>query len=202
MILTCLGLTCLGQCRFRPTCRRRVGPKGGGLEGWGLEGWAEGWGPAGCGPRFFSLFRHNFLSFFSLLGVFSWNFGGVFEGQDGAQSRTGFHTTAREPKRGHFRAPALQTPPKFHERIPTREKKERKLWRAREKKERNFGRSGGGGFGGGGSGGGGSGGGGPGERPNLGHTPPTHHTTQHTTQHNTTTTTTTTTQHNTQNRSG
>ena len=25
MILTCSGLTCLGQCRFRPTCRRRVG---------------------------------------------------------------------------------------------------------------------------------------------------------------------------------
>ena len=45
-VLTC-SLTCLGQCRFRPTRRRRVGPncdavgpncdapKGGGLSGWG-----------------------------------------------------------------------------------------------------------------------------------------------------------------------
>ena len=32
------------------------------------------------GPKFrsfFSLSRHNFLSFFSLFGVLSWNFGGV-----------------------------------------------------------------------------------------------------------------------------
>ena len=38
-----------------------------------------------------------------------------------------------------------KTPPKFNERTPKREKKERKLWRETEKKERNFGRSGGGG---------------------------------------------------------
>ena len=30
----------------------------------------------------------------------------------------GFHT--REPKRAHLSAPALQTPPKFHERTPKR----------------------------------------------------------------------------------
>ena len=30
----------------------------------------------------FSLSRHGFHSFFPLLGVFSWNFGGVFEGRD------------------------------------------------------------------------------------------------------------------------
>ena len=43
-----------------------------------------------------------------------------------------------EPKRAHLRVPALQTPPKFHEK----REKERKLWREREKKERHFGRSG------------------------------------------------------------
>ena len=32
----------------------------------------------------------------------------------------GFHTTVREPKRAHV-SPALQTPPKFHERTPERE---------------------------------------------------------------------------------
>ena len=54
----------------------------------------------------------------------------------------GFHTTAREPKRAHFRALAFKTPPKFNEKTSQREKKEWKLWREREKKERNFGRSG------------------------------------------------------------
>ena len=44
-----------------------------------------------------------------------------------------------------------KTPTKFNERTPKREKKERKLWRERDKKERNFGRSGGGLSGGGGS---------------------------------------------------
>ena len=39
-------------------------------------------------------------------------------------------------KRAHFRAPALQTPPKFHER-PKREKEERKLWRGGGKKSAN-----------------------------------------------------------------
>ena len=50
---------------------RRVGP--------------EGWGPKGGRPKislfFFPLFHHNFLSFFPLLGVFSWNVGGVFGGR-------------------------------------------------------------------------------------------------------------------------
>ena len=36
-------------------------------------------------------------------------------------------------KRAHLRSPALQTPPKFHERTPKREKKERKMWRERKK---------------------------------------------------------------------
>ena len=37
----------------------------------------------------------------------------------------GFHTTARETKRAHFRTPALQTPPKFHEKTPRETQKER-----------------------------------------------------------------------------
>ena len=51
---------------------------------WGPEGWrprrVEGWGPEGCWAQnfaFFSLSRHIFLSFFSLLGVLALNFGGV-----------------------------------------------------------------------------------------------------------------------------
>ena len=47
----------------------------------------------------------------------------------------GFHTTAREPKRAHFRVPAFtNTTKKFNERTPRERKKERKLWREREKK--------------------------------------------------------------------
>ena len=53
----------------------------------------------------------------------------------GPQSRAGFHTTAREPKRGHFRAPALQTPPKFHERTPKRERRKKEICGGREKKK-------------------------------------------------------------------
>ena len=47
----------------------------------------EVWGPVGCGARnfalFFSVSGPHFLSFFPLLGVFSWNFGGVFEREQG-----------------------------------------------------------------------------------------------------------------------
>ena len=87
-----------------PGWGRRVAgpnPERWGPEGWGPEGWGtrrvgapkgrgpEGWehprvgAPKGGGPkisRFFFPPRHNFLSFFSL-GVFLWNFGGVFEAQ-------------------------------------------------------------------------------------------------------------------------
>ena len=48
----------------------------------GLKGGApEGGAPEGVGPKisrafFFPSPTHNFLSFFPLLGVFSWNFGG------------------------------------------------------------------------------------------------------------------------------
>ena len=72
------------------------GPEGEGRGGVGAQGWGpEGWGPEprkggarrvggpnGGGPkisRFFSLSHRKFHSFFSLWGVFSLNFGGVFE---------------------------------------------------------------------------------------------------------------------------
>ena len=44
-----------------------------------------------------------------------------------------------------FKGPGIQTPPKFHEKTPREREKERKWGREREKKARNFGRSGGGG---------------------------------------------------------
>ena len=42
-------------------------------------------------------------------------------------------------KRAHLSDPALQTPPKFHEKTPREGRKERILWRERGKKARNFG---------------------------------------------------------------
>ena len=71
----------------------------------------------------FSLSRHNFHSFFSLLGVLSWNFGGVFEGWDpqmcmfelsGCRGKfrrlrgRGFTRQPENSKRAHFQALALQ----------------------------------------------------------------------------------------------
>ena len=66
---------------------------------------------------FFFLSRHNFLSF-SLFGVLSLNFGGVFERRGpemctfgvlvlsceapAAPKPPGFHTTTREPKRAYL----------------------------------------------------------------------------------------------------
>ena len=58
--------------------------------------------------------------------------------------RRGSHTTAREPKRAHFRVPALQTPPEFNEKTPRETQKERnggagkgrkraKFWAVRER---------------------------------------------------------------------
>ena len=72
------------------------------------------------------------------------------------RGRRGFTRQPENSKRAHFRVPALQTPPKFHEKDP-QEKEERMNCGGRGKKERNFGRSGGGRSGGGWSGGGWSG---------------------------------------------
>ena len=99
----------------------------------------------------FSFSRHNFLSFFPLLGVLSLNFGGVLEDWDpqmftfgisgcrpAALGPPGFQTTARELQTCTFQGRAIQTPPKFNERTPKRGRKERKLWQER-KKGQNFG---------------------------------------------------------------
>ena len=68
--LTCSGLTYLGQCRFRPTCRRRVGPR---------REEAPKVGAPKVEPRrvggaqnfaLFSLSRHNFFLSSSLGGPF------------------------------------------------------------------------------------------------------------------------------------
>ena len=84
---------------------------------------------------FFSLSRRKIRSFLPSLGVFSWNFGGVFEDRDPQMCTFGAlglscETPAAPPdraaensKRAHLSAPALQTPPKFHEKTSQREKK-------------------------------------------------------------------------------
>ena len=53
----------------------------------------------------------------------------------------GFHTTAREPKRAHFRAPAFENTTKIQREDTQRDTERAKRWREREEKERNFGRS-------------------------------------------------------------
>ena len=78
---------------------------------------------------FFSLSRRKIRSFLPSLGVFSLNFGGVFEDRDAQmctfglsgcrvkqrrlRGRRGFTRQPENSKRAHLRAPALQTPPKF-----------------------------------------------------------------------------------------
>ena len=72
----------------------------------------------------FPLSRHNFHSSPTLLGVFSWNFGGLFENPALKRRRLLLVWWSRQPENSkcpHFRAPALQTPPKFHEKGRTKE---------------------------------------------------------------------------------
>ena len=54
------------------------------------------------------------------------------------RSRRGFTRQPENSKRAHLSAPALQTPPKFNEKTPREGKKERILWREREKKSAKF----------------------------------------------------------------
>ena len=91
---------------------------------------------------FCSLSRRKFLSFFSLWEVFSLNFGGVFEDR-GAQMCTfgvGRRGSTRQPensKRAHLSVPALQTPPKFHEKTP-RVRRNNEISGGREQKKREI----------------------------------------------------------------
>ena len=92
---------------------------------------------------FFSLSRHSFHSFSLSCWSFSLNFGGVFEDRDAQMCTFGVlglscETPAAPPdraagartrqpensKRAHLSAPALQTPPKFHEKDQKRGRKE------------------------------------------------------------------------------
>ena len=100
---------------------------------------------------FFSLSRRKFLSFFSLWEVFSLNFGGVFEDrgtfglsgcrvEPGGPTRPGRRGFTRQPensKRAHLSVPALQTPPKFHEKRPT-ERRKNEISGGREQKKREI----------------------------------------------------------------
>ena len=76
------------------------------------------------------LVRPTFRSFFSLFGVFSWNFVGVFEGRGPEMCTFGLSGCRVKPWRPHQTGP----PGLAHDK-----KEERKLWRRREKKARNFG---------------------------------------------------------------
>ena len=94
----------------------------------------------------FSLSHRKIRSFLPSLGVFSWNFGGVFEGRDrkmcpfglsGCRATLGRRVFTQQPensKRPHLSAPALQTPPKFHDKTNRDGRKERILRRESEKK--------------------------------------------------------------------
>ena len=123
----------MGPRRVAPRTQKRWRP-----EGWGREGWdSERWGPEGVGPR-------------------RWGpKGGAPKGggpKFGAffLSRPPFPRQPENSKRAHLRVPALQTPPKFHEKTPKERERERKKknengGRERENQKRIFfGRSGGG----------------------------------------------------------
>ena len=152
-----------GPKRWGP--RRGGAPRGGSPKGWGPEGVGartrKKWGPEGVGgpmgggPKisrfFFPSPAGNF--FFFSLGVFSWNFGGVFEAPEDSNvhvwalglscaspvwwGRRGF---TREPKRAHLRVPVFKNTKIQREDLPEREEKI-VFCGGREKKERNFGRS-------------------------------------------------------------
>ena len=146
---TCLGLTCSGQCRFRPTCRRRVGPRR--VEA-SKGGAPERWGP--IISRLFFPLPPQFSFFLPSLGggllvVFWWclkrrgpemctmGLSGCHVKPRRLQGRRGFTRQPENSKRAHFRAPALQTPPKFNERTP-QEREERMKIVAGEGKKSEF----------------------------------------------------------------
>ena len=213
----------VGQSTKSMLGQRVEAPKGGGPEGWRprrVEA-PKGGGPnlEKVGPRrmgspkfrafFFPLppqFSFFLLSFRGPFVEFWWclkrrgrqlcTFGvlGLSCEALAAPKPPGFHTTAREPERAHFKGPGLHKKHQNSTRRLPRERKRTKMRAGEGKKERNFGRSGGGRSGGGRSGGrrscGARSGGGWTQThtaththpPN--HTPPTHkHTQTHTNTH-------------------
>ena len=154
-----------GQCGGAP----KVGaPKGGAPQGWGPEGWGakprkvrlwgpEGWGLEQWGPKisrfFFSLSRHIFFFFPSLLVCFVefWclkrrdaqmcAFGVLWLSCEVPAARSGGaagvpHDNQRAPTCTYER-PSLHTT-KIQREDPQREKKERNFRREREKKRAKF----------------------------------------------------------------
>ena len=117
-----------------------------GPEVWGPEAWAEWWGSEGCGPRFFSPLPPQFSFFLPSLGVFSRNFGGVFEGQDGAPKPGGVSHDSPRTQTWTFQGPGASNTTKIPRQDLQEREKERKWLLEREKKALNFGRSSGGGF--------------------------------------------------------
>ena len=104
---------------------------------------------------FFSIPRLHFRSFSPSLGVFSLNFGGVFEGRGPEMARLefsgchvrapatsgppGLHTTARELQTCTIEGPNASNTTKIpREDTPREGRKERILWREREKKKREI----------------------------------------------------------------
>ena len=144
-----MGPRRVGPRRVGP---RRVGPEGWGPEGWAPEGWApEGWGPEGWGPKISRFFFPSPATVFS----FSLSFGlfrvilVVFDApgpsnvhvwssrprRPGLVGPPGFHTTAREPKRAHFRVLVFKNTTKIQRKGPTREGEKNKNCGGRGKKK-------------------------------------------------------------------
>ena len=93
----------------------------------------------------FVLLAHLFPLFFFFLLYFSFLFLDHISGHSTHRntnsdqlSRRGFTRQPENSKRAHFRASALQTPPKFDERTPKSEKKGKKIVAERGKKSANF----------------------------------------------------------------
>ena len=113
--------------------------------------------PTAQNVALFSLSRHIFHSFFPLLGVFSWNFGGVFEDRGPQMSTFGLSGCRVKPRRlwgrraPHdtrelqtctFQGPSLQKnkQPKFNKKTPRERDKKNDMGAGEEKqKERNLG---------------------------------------------------------------
>ena len=94
--------------------------------------WPKGGAPKGGGAQnfaFFSLFRHNFLSFLPSLGLLVEVWCPVWWGRRVSHDSQRAHTFT-------FEVPALQTPPKLFPREDTQRESERTNFPAREGKER------------------------------------------------------------------
>ena len=172
-VLCCVVLCCVVLCGVKLLCSRYCGVSCVGVEFQGLvwtalPGTALSPGPpfwtalpldrpSPGPPSFFTLSRRKIRSFLPFLGVFSLNFGGVFEGRDPHMCTFGLsgcrvkprrpHQTGSWPglspdrtlaKRAHLRVPALQTPPKLAREDPQRGKNRTNFVSGEGKKSAKF----------------------------------------------------------------